>query len=342
MSRNNSTTLTQPRRAKKDEFYTSFEDIAREVETYVEYDPEVFSGRSVLCPCDVPSESAFVEFFAQNFDRLGLRRLVATCFRQGGRGEVFIKEAGEEDCSALLHGDGDFRSEEVSAFRDETDFIITNPPFSLFREFVAWARAGHAKVSIVGNMNASSCADIFPLIHHGQLWYGSSITGGDREFRVPDDYPLTASGSRVDEKGTKFVRVKGVRWFTDIQNVYRHKPLELRTMEENLRNNKQIKAHAFAYQEYDNYPAIEVPYTSAIPLDYEGVMGVPISFLDKYCPEQFKILGITDSRNSSGLKTKTYTKQDHPTPGSLNSRATLVTPDGGYKSTYVRLLIEKI
>lgn len=113
-------------------------------------------------------------------------------------------------------------------------------------------------------------------------------------------------------------------------------------MEENLQHNKQVKAHAFAYQEYDNYPAIEVPYTSAIPLDYEGLMGVPISFLDKHCPEQFRIVGITDSRNSSGLKTKTYTKQDHPTPGSLNGRAALVTLDGGYKSTYVRLLIERV
>lgn len=342
MSKNNSTTLTQARRTKKDEFYTSFDDIAREMETYVECDPDVFSGRSVLCPCDAPGESEFVRFFVQNFERLGLRKLVATCFHEGGRGEVFVKREGKTDFVGMLSGDGDFRSDEVSRFREEADFIITNPPFSLFREFVAWARAGHAKVSILGNMNASSCADIFPLIHQGQLWYGSSITGGDREFRVPDDYPLTASGSRIDQQGTKFVRVKGVRWFTDIQNVYRHQPLELQTMEDNLAHNKQVINHPFAYQEYDNYPAIEVPYTAAIPRDYEGIMGVPISFLDKHCPEQFKILGITDSKNSSSLKTKTYTKHDHPSPSSLNSRATLLNENREYKSTYVRLLIQKI
>ena len=192
-----------------------------------------------------------------------------------------------------LEGDGDFRSAEVTALRDEADFVITNPPFSLFREFVGWIVDGKVQFSIIGNMNAVTYNEIFLLIKANELWYGATISSGDREFRVPESYPLTAAGSRVDEDGARYIRVKGVRWFTNIEHGRRHARLELMTMDDNLRYNKKlIKALAGAttYQRYDTYDAIDVPSTNAIPSDYDGVMGVPITFLDRYNPDQFEIL----------------------------------------------------
>ena len=191
-------------------------------------------------------------------------------------------------------------------------------------------------------MNAVTYKETFPLIKENRMWMGYSIHSGDREFEVPNEYPLNAAGWRIDENGRKFIRVKGVRWFTNIDHGRRHEPLPLMTMADNLRfsRHKEIRGKN-AYDHYDNYDAIEVPFTDAIPSDYDGVMGVPISFLDKYCPDQFEILGITDRGNEWGLKTKEYTISDTPNFADLNRRGAIWS-NGVLASTYARLLIRKL
>lgn len=180
-----------------------------------------------------------------------------------------------------LDGDGDFRSAEVTALRDQADIVVTNPPFSLFRAFVAWLMAGGKTFSVIGNSNATTYSEVFPLIQQNRLWMGPTITSGDREFRVPDSYPLDAAGFRVDDAGKKYIRVKSVRWFTNIDHGRRHQPLELMTMAENRKFSRHADIRANGHPRYANYDAIEVGYSDAIPSDYEGVMGVPITFLDK-------------------------------------------------------------
>lgn len=204
---------------------------------------------------------------------------------------------------APLKGDGDFRSDECVELLKQSDIVVTNPPFSLFRECVAQLVEYDKKFVIIGNMNAITYKEIFPLIAANKLWFGQSISSGDREFQVPESYPLNAAGSRVDDDGRKFIRVKGVRWFTNLEHGKRHQPLSLMTMAENLKFNKKMKGKT-AYDKYDNYDASEVSFANAIPSDYDGVMGVPISFLDKYNPEQFEIVGATESEGrgfSNGL-----------------------------------------
>lgn len=322
------TNLGAAKVAKNDEFYTQYHDIEREVNAYLEYAPDVFRGKTILLPCDDPEWSNFTKYFAQNFDRFGLKRLISTSYAPESKkykkweptlfetedprfdedksktnGKIFILDKdrtgdGKIDVNDLqwdyMEGDGDFRSDEVKRLRDEADFIITNPPFSLFREFLAWIVEADKSFLIIGNMNAASYKEVFPLIQGNKMWYGCSITGGDREFRVPDDYPLDAAGWRVDENGKKYLRIKGVRWFSNLDHGRRHQPLPLMTMADNIKfsRHKEIRGHE--YHHYANFDAIEVPYTDAIPSDYEGAMGVPISFLDKYCPEQFEILGTTE------------------------------------------------
>ncbi|MEI6514102.1 MAG: adenine-specific methyltransferase EcoRI family protein, partial [bacterium] len=187
-----------------------------------------------------------------------------------------------------LNGDGDFRSPEVTKLRDEADIIITNPPFSLFREFLAWIVEANKKFLVIGNLNAITYKEVFPLIKENKLWLGPTISSGDREFEVPENYPLLAAGWRVDDKGKKYIRVKGVRWYTNLDHGRRHTPLVLMTEKDVVRYGLERP-----FEKYDNYDAIEVPKTKWIPSDYSGIMGVPITFLDKYCPEQFEILGAT-------------------------------------------------
>ncbi len=330
------TTLTNAREAKQDEFYTQYYDIEREVEAYLDYNPDVFRGKTVLLPCDDPEWSNFTKYFAQNFERLGLKKLISTSYaverkqeRYGiqlslfetefetrspqydkkktrSHGKIFVLERdasgdGYIDINDLqwqyLKGDGDFRSAEVTKLRDEADVIVTNPPFSLFREFLAWIASASKQFLIIGNMNAITFKEVFPLIKANNMWLGESIHSGDREFGIPDNYPITAAGWRIDDKGRKFVRVKGVRWFTNIDHGRRHQPLELMTMEDNLKysKHKDLK-EKHAYEQYDNCDAIEVPYSDAIPAEYEGMMGVPISFLDKHCVEQYDIIGLDDDK----------------------------------------------
>lgn len=389
------TNLVVAKQAKKDEFYTQWVDIEREMNAYLEYDPDVFRGKTILLPCDDPEWSNFTKYFALHFVDFGLKKLISTSYapdsNAGGlfytptlfelenpgydeamsmeKGRVFTLEA--EDVSGdgviniddlrwtYLQGDGDFRSPEVTQLRDEADMIITNGPFSLFREFLAWIVEGGKQFSIIGNVNALTYKEVFPLIRANKLWLGPSITSGDREFRVPDSYPLEAAGQR-QEDGHKYIRVKGVRWFTNIEHGRRHEPMQLMSMQDNRKYSPNAEVRDHGYPRYDNYDAIEVPFSAAIPDDYDGLMGVPITFLDKYNPDQFEILGITQSWDDpAGLKQRIYPTQTQVSKngnrslvGKLNDGAAIriknPTPTTYYevgselfRKPYVRILIRR-
>lgn len=289
-SKNNSIFLSRAKINKKDEFYTQYEDIEKEMEAYISFDNSLFVGKTILLPCDNPKSSNFTKYFVDNFERLGLKKLISSYFNSNSRGEVLIVTK-HKKIQKTLKGDGDFRSKEITAFRDESDFVITNPPFSLFRVFLQWITQANKGFSIIGNLNAISCKDVFPLFQQNRVWLGSTIYSGDREFRVPKEYPLESVGFRVDDSGNHYIRVKGVRWFCNIKHKRRYENIQMNTMKKNIEKNPNLKTK-FAYHTYDNYQAIEVPQTSAIPMNYNGAMGVPISFLDKYNPLQFEILGI--------------------------------------------------
>lgn len=356
------TNLKEAKAAKNDEFYTQFHDIEIEMNAYLEYDPDVFRGKTVLLPCDDPEWSNFTRYFAAKFDELGLKKLISTSYAPDSKkyktpyqpslfekeapqfdpskaqvkGKIFILERDKSGDGRIniddlewkyMDGDGDFRSKEVTELRNEADFIITNPPFSLFREFLAWIVEAGKKFAVIGNMNAITYKEVFPLIKDNKVWLGATGNGNDMVFGVPD-------GAKVDEKDKakaarlgyvgNYTRLGNSCWFTSIEHGRRHEPLPLMSMADNLRfsKHKELKGKA-AYDRYDNYDAIEVPFTDAIPSDYEGVMGVPISFLIKYCPEQFKILGITDRQNTSCLRTKKYTDMDSPKYNDLNARSVI-------------------
>lgn len=306
------TDLISAKTNKNDEFYTQYVDIDKEISNYIDYNPFVFSGKTVLCPCDNPETSNFTKYFLDNFINFGLKKLISTSIKSNDetKGRICIVDNNSINIINnknvqwdYLNGDGDFRSNEINKLRDEADIIITNPPFSLFREFISWIRNANSKklYSIIGNMNAVTCKDIFPLIKNNEMWFGPSISSGDREFEVPDNYPLSAAGWRIDELGKHYVRVKGVRWFTNIENGKRHEPLQLMTMKDNIAKSHHKSICGHAYQQYDNYSALDVSYTDAIPFDYTDVMGVPISFLDKYCPNQFEILNANDYRTQKKI-----------------------------------------
>ena len=344
--------------AKQDEFYTQYVDIQKEIEAYREFAPDTFRGKVVYCNCDDPFESNFFKYFAANFNKLGLKRLITTSYDGSpiaGQGTLFpeysegngkrqkpkalavtLDRVKDEDgdgaanvtdvelflkrnkaARIALNGNdkyagGDFRSAECVALLKEADIVVTNPPFSLFKEYVAQLVEHGKKFLIIGNVQALTYKEIFPLIKADRLWMGVTIHSGDREFRVPDHYPLNAAGWRVDENGVKYIRVKGVRWYTNLDHGRRHQNLPLMTIEDNLRFSKhtEIKGKA-AYDRYDNYDAIEVPFTDAIPSDYEGVMGVPVTFLDKYNPDQFEIVGTLESSDPDNpYRTRWYSAQD--------------------------------
>ena len=325
--------LTDAKKAKNDEFYTQYEDIQREVNAYLEYNPDVFRGKTVLLPCDDPEWSNFTKFFAQNFENFGLKKLISTSYafesknfkgdfqisifeevspefdpdKTRTKGKIFTltrdsNRSGRIDIDDLewhyLDGDGDFRSDEVRALRDEADIIITNPPFSLFREFLAWIMEADKKFLIIGNKNCVTYKEVFPLIQQNKIWSGKTSWGGGLWFetRNKDDVDKVIDG--INMKNVSAV------WFTNLDHGKRHQPLSLMTMADNLKFSKHKEIKENGYPQYDNYDAIEVPYSDAIPCDYEGAMGVPISFLDKYCPEQFEIIGCTESEGkgfSNGL-----------------------------------------
>jgi hypothetical protein len=328
----------QAKQAKKDEFYTSLRDIELELKHYTGH----FEGKVVYCNCDDPRSSNFFRYFSANFERLGLKKLITTSYRSQdvslfGQGDsdraVYLEYTGDTSSSGvpkaeeigikLLTGDGDFRSAESIGLLQQADIVVTNPPFSLFREYVAQLVEYEKKFVIIGNMNAVTYIEIFPLFQNNKMWYGPSIRSGDREFRVPDDYPLTAAGSRVDEYGNKYVRVKGVRWFTNLDFPGRHVDLEL-----------QRRYCPDAYPKYANFDAIEVSRAVDIPFEYDGLMGVPITFLDKYNPDQFDIIGSSKTlgRPMSQIAEKGTYQQGGP-------RFYLSNGDGTYRRMYERIVI---
>lgn len=326
------TNLANAKTAKNDEFYTQYADIQKEINAYLDYNPDVFRGKTVLLPCDDPEWSNFTKFFAENFELLGLEKLISTSYAPESKkiktpyqptifetsqpqfddnkskthGKIFILThdiTGDNrvDIDDLqydyLDGDGDFRSEEIKKLRDEADVIITNPPFSLFREFVAWLIESGKQFLIIGNMNAITYREIFPILQKNTAWLGATGFVTDMVFGVPEGTVVKESDKKKAERlgyVGNYTRLGNSCWYTNIDHGRRHQPLKLMTMAGNLKHSKHKDIRGLAeYQRYDNYDAIEVPYTDAIPSDYEGAMGVPISFLDKYCPEQFEILGAT-------------------------------------------------
>ena len=322
--------LKEAKAAKNDEFYTQYHDIEAEMNAYLEYNPNVFRGKTILLPCDDPEWSNFTRFFVAKFEELGIKKLISTSFAQESKnyksdwqptlfesedprfsaektaicGKIFTltgdtNQNGRIDIDDLewdyLEGTGDFRSPEVTALRDEADIIVTNPPFSLFREFLAWIVQGNKQFAIIGNMNAITYKEVFPLIKENKIWLGVTNFNTGMYFYVPKNFKYADTYKFDRERNGKAVnRVPGCCWYSNLEHGRRHQPLALMTMEDNLRYNKKMKDKE-SYDHYDNYDAIAVPYTDAIPSDYEGVMGVPISFLDKYCPEQFEILGRADA-----------------------------------------------
>lgn len=330
------TNLVAAKAARNDEFYTQWADIEREMNAYLEYNPNVFRDKVVLLPCDDPEWSNFTKYFALHFVDFGLRKLISTSYapdsnpagvnyqptlfeaqspafdptKTHANGKKFTLEAKDINDDGViniddleweyLEGDGDFRSAEVTALRDEADFVITNPPFSLFRDFVGWIVDGKVQFSIVGNMNAVTYNEFFLLIKENRLWKGATANSTDMVFAVPKGTPVADAdrlkaerlGYPPDEE-RDYTRHGNSCWFTNIEHGRRHARLELMTVDDNLRFNKKlIKAlgGANAYQRYETYDAIDVPFVNAIPSDYDGVMGVPITFLDSYNPDQFEIL----------------------------------------------------
>lgn len=319
--------LTNARNAKNDEFYTQYHDIEKEVEAYLEYDTSVFRGKTVLLPCDDPEWSNFTKFFAQNFDRFGLKKLISTSYAVESKlyksnyqptlfevndpqfdeyktrknGKIFtltrdLNKDGKKDYKDIewtyLKGDGDFKSKEIKKLRDEADIIVTNPPFSLFREFLAWIVEANKQFLVIGNINAITYKELFPLIQSDKLWLGATNFNKGMYFKVPTDFVYASTYKfEREQNGEKVNRVPGVCWFTNIDHGRRHQPLPLMTMADNLKfsKHKEIKGKK-EYDRYENYDGIDVPFTDAIPSDYDGVMGVPITFLDKYSPEQFEII----------------------------------------------------
>jgi len=296
---NTSRELSKARKQKKDEFYTQLSDIENELRHYKEH----FRGKTVLCNCDDPRVSNFFHYFAFQFEALGLKRLITTCYKNqtpdlfsqhdceraislvydGDKNGNRVPDPGEIGIHEL-QGDGDFRSAECIELLMQADIVVTNPPFSLFREYITQLFAFQKKLLILGNVNAITYKEVFPLIQENKLWLGASIHSGDREFGVPEDYPLESTGHRIDSQGRRFIRVKGVRWFTNLDYNERHEELIL-YKNYNPEDNPR----------YDNYDAIEVGKTGDIPMDYDGLMGVPITFLDKYNPAQFEIVGCSDN-----------------------------------------------
>ena len=336
---NKNTNLHQAKEAKKDEFYTRREDIEREVYHY----RRQFEGKTVLCNCDDPRVSEFFQYFALNFEWLGLKRLICTCYKNNDidlfsqhdkEQAVYIIYDGDKngnnriDPEELdvkpLKGDGDFRSKECIELLKQSDIVVTNPPFSLFRQYVKQLMDYNKQFLIIGHQNAITYKEIFPYIMQNRMWLGYGFSGNAAHFFSSYKDTATASDHREG-----MIRVSGVVWFTNMQVKKRNEEIEFI---------KKYKPDE--YPHYDNYDAIEVSKTQNIPEDYDGVMGVPITFLDKYNPNQFEILGITDRGNEYGLKIKEYTKEMVPNAGDLNRRAAYLD-NGVLKATYARLLIRK-
>ena len=369
------TNLANAKTAKNDEFYTQYSDIQKEINAYLDYDPNVFRGKTVLLPCDDPEWSNFTKFFAQNFELLGLKKLISTSYAPESKkykmpyqptlfeteqphfnadkskthGKIFVLErdvTGDnriniEDLQwQYLEGDGDFRSKEIRKLRDEADIIVTNPPFSLFREFVVWLMESGKQFVIVGTMNAVSYKEIFPLIKDNKMWMGNGFQNGNAYFRIDTLRNEYAEG--VFDESTNLVKFRNCCWYTNIDHGRRHQPLKLMTMAENFKHSKHKEIRGRKdYVHYENYDAIDVPFTDAIPSDYNGAMGVPISFLDKYCPEQFEIIGHPHGDYGLELGLKPYPRELKELNKGLRDGDLYYMKDGKPELPYRRILIRK-
>ena len=342
--------LHQANKNKKDEFYTQLADIEREVEHYKEH----FKGKTVLCNCDDPRVSNFFHYFSYNFEWLGLKKLITTCYKSqsadlfsqnDSEQAIYLEYEGEKDGGRVptveqigvkpLQGDGDFRSPEVIELLKQADIVVTNPPFSLFREYVAQLVEYDKRFIILGNSNAITYKECFKLIKENKMWLGYSIHSGDVEFQVPEDYEIRSKSLRIDEKGNKFIRVPSIRWFTNLDYSQRHEDLIL-----------YKKYSPEEYPKYDNYDAINVNKTKEIPLDYDGVMGVPITFLDKYSPEQFEIVGLGISSSGLEIGVKPYKEEHKKYRKEVQKRGAVdgdlyMIKNGIVEVPYARILIRK-
>ena len=369
------TNLANAKTAKNDEFYTQYADIQKEINAYLEYDPDVFRGKTVLLPCDDPEWSNFTKFFAQNFESFGLKKLISTSYAVESKkikdwkptlfetespyydadksrinGKIFILD---EDINSdgrfnindlhwnYLEGDGDFRSDEVKALRNEADIIITNPPFSLFREFMAWIMEAGKLFICIGSMNAVSYKEIFPLIKDNKVWLGNGFNAGNAYFGIPN----SASKDYVEgvyDAATNLVKFRNCCWLTNLDHGRRHEPLPLMTMEDNILYSKHKEIKGKGYVRYENYDAIEVPYVDAIPDDYNGCIGVPQTFLDKYCPEQFEIIGIAEGDSGKELGLKPYPRELKKLNKSLRDGQLYYIDENGIpQKPYARIIIRK-
>lgn len=333
---------------KKDEFYTTYEDVEKEMRLH----KAQFANKTILCNCDDPFESAFFRFFVINFNEYKLKKLVSTCYKGSSfpktidaSNKAYVAEIthvpaeinNKVDLNLLfnakgnklgfLAGDGDFRSSECIRLLEDSDVVVTNPPFSLFREYLNLLIDYKKSFLILGNMNAVTCKDVFPLFSENKVWYGDSIHSGDLKFFVPDDYPLEASSCGIDDEGRRFIRVKGIRWFTNMETKIRSIPVDF-----------EEEFNPLKYPKYDNYNAIEVNKTKMIPKDYKGVMGVPISFLDKYCPQQFRILMLANGNARSNYSPDYLSKMEYRQ--CADDKGGVCMLNG--KRTYARLLIQRI
>ena len=381
----NNTNLGAAKAAKNDEFYTQYADIQKEINAYLEYNPDTFRNKTVLLPCDDPEWSNFTRFFAQNFERLGLKRLISTSYAVESKkyknyqptlfetespmfdidktrikGKIFelthdTNQNGRIDIDDLewhyLEGDGDFRSKEVCKLRDEADIIVTNPPFSLFREFLTWIVEARKEFLILGNFNAIHYKEVFPLIRDNKIWTGNKKFGGGMDMIMPKGTfdPSKVKKYYTDDRGNIIQNIMGVIWFTNLDHGRRHEPLQLMTMKDNLRFSPHKDVKEKGYPHYENYDAIDIPFTDAIPSDYEGEMGVPTTFIDKYCPEQFEIIWrggdiewceskcdfFTPPSNEKALD---YKKQDRTW---RIQNPYLVNSEGHVQTVYQRIFIRK-
>ena len=386
--------LHNAKRSKSDEFYTQFIDIQKEVEAYLEFNPDVFRDRVVYCNCDDPFESNFFRYFVLNFNRIGLKQLITTSYKPSpvantqlqlfgddtslakvnGRPKItankfIINEVGDIDGDgefslkdvalqlkenkhnewAPLNDDGDFRSKESISLLKQADIVITNPPFSLFREYIKQIVDYDKYFLIIANINAITYKEVFPLIKENKIWLGTGMGRWISGFIVPESYELYGSEARIDDDGKRIVATNNCLWFTNIDHGKRHQPLPLMTMSDNIKFSSHKEIRGKEYMKYDNYDAIEVPYTDAIPSDYNDVIGVPITFLGKYNPEQFEIIGMCENEDLYKLKTKVYTTVEckkayldkFGKKGTYDLNASgVVIRDGLLEKVYQRVLIK--
>ena len=338
--------LTNAKRAKNDEFYTQYGDIQKEIEAYLEYNPDVFRGKVVYCNCDDPFESNFFRYFVLNFNKLRLKRLITTSYKPSpianmelplifhekksenktqlkgrpkvtankfiinevhdidGDGELNLKDIAQQlkvnkhNEWTPLKSDGDFRSDECLDLLKQSDIVATNPPFSLFKEYLKQLMDYKKKFVIIGNMNAITYKEVFSLIKDNKIWLGAGKNDGRNVwYQVPNSY----KNFHKEEDGKKYAFVAGTIWFTNLDHGRRHQPLPLMTKAEVIKFCTKKP-----FEKYDNYNAIEVPLVKYIPGDYLGVMGVPISFLSKHSPDQFEIVGMCENKDLYNMKTKVY------------------------------------